>query len=623
MAEAPRRPRPQRRPARQRRWHWLLLAALSVTVLLSACAEVPSAGPVQSAAAPQGGSGTNCCALIMRGPQPGWSPTEIVSGFLLASASFAHGNAIARQYLTPAASRSWQPGSAVTIVDEQPAVVVSPRRFGPESSVTVVASGRVVATVTSSGQYKPVAGRGAAAQQQEFLVERVKGEWRIADLPGAGRVSHELLLPESLFNLVYKPQNLYFYARGQGRPVLVPDPVFVPSDSSDPATRLVRALLNGVPGWLAGAAVSAFPAHTKLLGVQVLPGPPANKTAIVSLSMPAKAVRPAALRALDAQLVWTLTSRSYAEPLIHAVKLNVNGRFWPSSGSAVFDLADYRGMVPGPPAHASLYYIGGDGRVRMLRAAGREGEASSLPVPGPAGQGRIPLTSIAISPDRRYLAGAGQGGAIYVGSIPSSGPHARPPQAAPQVRLTGSGFTTPSWDSADNLWVAGRVGRVRAVWVLPHGQLPASRAGLPPSLGPVTALKVAPDGTRLAMIIGTGTAAHVVIAAIIREGNQYLILQPLPVGPNLSGPSALAWYDADHLVVITGADSATQLWEVPVNGNAATREGAGQPGMTSVAAAGPDNPLYLGVSSGRLERSAGFGEFWSDLAAGRAPTYPG
>ncbi len=599
----------------QRSWGGTAAAAAATALLATACAAVPSEGVVQSTAAPPGGSGTNCCALIMSGPQPNWDPAQIVSGFLLASASFAHRNAIAREYLTADASRSWSPGSAVTIVDQSPTVVMQSRPNGLEGgTVTVVASGREVATLTSSGQYKPVTGSGAAPPEN-FVLERVQGQWRIAELPGP----HVLLLPESLFNLVYRPQDLYFYARGRGHSTLVPDPVFVPSDSTDPATKLVSALMGGVPGWLQGAVGTAFPLRARLLGVQVLPGPPVNKTAIISLSLPPQAARTATLRALDAQLVWTLTSHAYGDPLIGSVKLKVNGHFWPPSGSAVLDVSDYRDLVPHPAASQDLYYVGSDGKVRVLGQQVHGGEESSTPVPGAAGQGRVQLAAIAVSPDRSYLAGLGAGGkTVYVGSLTGAGP-------ATTLRplLTGSMFATPSWDGSGNLWVAGTAAGGAGVWVLPRGASTAVRVSLPAGLGPVQALRVAPDGVRIAMIAGQGTAAHLVIAAIAVAAGQFAILNPVPVGPNVTAPSAVTWYDGDNLLAVTGPSGAMQVWEVPVNGNSATRQGVPQPGIVSIAAAGPQNPLYLALSSGRLERSAGFGEFWSDVTAGSAATYPG
>ena len=286
--------------------------------------------------------------------------------------------------------------------------------------------------------------------------------------------------------------------------------------------------------------------------------------------------------------------------------------------------ADYRTWVPHPATGQSLYYVGGDGRVRMLRQQGGDNETST-PVPGVAGQGHVPMSAIAVSPDQKYLAGiGGKGTAVYVSDLAAALlPHAKAAASTPHARFTGTGFTTPSWDSADNLWVAGRSGGQPGVWVLPHGGGPAVRVSLPPGLGPVTGLRVAPDGTRLAMIVGQGPAAHLVLGAIVRAGGQFAIWSTLPVGPNVSGVTTLAWYDADHLVAVTGTAPAMQVWEVPVNGNNAARQGAPQPGIVSVAAAGPGNPLYLGLASGQLARSAGFGEFWSDLLAGGAATYRG
>ncbi len=125
------------------------------------------------------------------------------------------------------------------------------------------------------------------------------------------------------------------------------------------------------------------------------------------------------------------------------------------------------------------------------------------------------------------------------------------------------------------------------------------------------------------MIVGQGPAAHLVIGAIVGVSGGYAIPFTLPVGPALSDVSAVTWYDPDNLLAITGPADARQIWEVPVNGNDAARQGAVQTGIVSIAAAGQDNSLYLGLASARLERSSGFGEFWSDITSGRDMTYPG
>ena len=66
-----------------------------------------------------------------------------------------------------------------------------------------------------------------------------------------------------------------------------------------------------------------------------------------------------------------------------------------------------------------------------------------------------------------------------------------------------------------------------------------------------------------------------------------------------------------------------QLWEVPANGDNATSLHWQQRGLvTSITAAGPQNPLYLTVG-GRLEKSVALGEPWTDVTAGQAAEYPG
>ena len=91
------------------------LAGALVTVFLAAgCAAVPTSGLLQTTNLPSGNGGvqrgSDCCGLIMNPPAPGWGPERIVLNFILASANFDEHHAVARQYLTPAASKAWDPG---------------------------------------------------------------------------------------------------------------------------------------------------------------------------------------------------------------------------------------------------------------------------------------------------------------------------------------------------------------------------------------------------------------------------------------------------------------------------------------------------------------------------------
>ena len=618
---------------------WLLAAMVAVT-LAAGCADVPTSGLLQHTAVPAGTGGeqegTSCCGYIMTGPGRGSSPSQIVQGFLLASADFGNHHEIARQYLTKAASRSWQPGPgpAVTVIAGPPSVTPSPPPFGSRNTFVVVISAQELGNVSTSGQYTQ-AETGRHQLNQEFTLQRVHGQWRIATLPqtagtkvpstSVDQPSHELLLTKDLFQLAFQPRNLY-YLDPAGKD-LVPDPVFVPVDSGDPVADLVRALLIPPQGWLAGAVLSAFPpAATLLHPVEILPG---SKTAVVDLSLPKSATGDASLAGMASQLVWTLTSSSYGSASIQAVKLEVNGKVWtpPEVSSAVISPRSYPQPALEPPKREELYFLGSNGAARVLGP--RDG--SSTAVPGQAGTGQVELSSIAVSRDQRYLAGiGGPAGAstLYTGSLSAAAkPHATSAARALQSRMSGVSIASLSWDRHDNLWVAGSSGSKPRVWLLGASKGTPVSVGLPPHIRSVTALRVAPDGVRVAMLtrVSTpnGVEPEVLLAAIEKTTNAQVMLSSAgQVGADLTGPSALTWYDADHLLVVNQASSGPQLEEVPVDGDRSSSQSI-EPGMVSIAAAGPNNGLFVGLQTRHLARSVGLGELWNQFAEGSAATYPG
>jgi Lipoprotein LpqB beta-propeller domain/Sporulation and spore germination len=625
-AMADRRRRADAGPARVR--FTLLLGAVLAALLATGCATIPSSGPVGSAPtpAPPGGADVSGGGLIVEGPQPGWNPEQVVSGFLLASASFAHHHATAREYLTPGASRLWQPGAQVTILASTPSVYLQTGRLdGQGNRATVMVSWQELATLDASGQYTA---RGGAARQY-FVLEQVHGEWRIAGVPSpeGSKVSHELLLPAPLFRLDYTPRNLYFYGQRGGQlaaelsdQLLVPAPVFVPVQSSDLVTTLVDDLLHDPSGWLENGAVTAFPPGSRLRKVQVLPGPPGDKTAIVDIGLPRGTPR-STVQEMAAQLVWTLTSPAYSPALIQAVKLKINGRLWaPHAGDTVESLAEYGRYMPRMSRPQNLYYVSSTGAVRMFGQ-----QAHSVALPGQAGTGEVQLSKIAVSMNGHYLAGVGgPATTVYTEDLAAAAKEHAPARVGGlHSRLDGTQFSTPSWDSAGDLWVAGRVHGQPGVWVIPaaSGGKPV-QVSLPLGIGPVTGLRVAPDGVRIALIVGRGASAHMMIGAITRSGGGVFITEAAPLAPGLSGLTALTWYDEDHLLAITQSAGGTKLWEVPVNGDVAVPRSP-QPGMESITAAGQQNALYVEVSGGRLESSVGLGEPWRDITAGGAATYPG
>jgi Lipoprotein LpqB beta-propeller domain/Sporulation and spore germination len=603
---------------------WLVLALLAL-ITVAGCADVPVSGPLQSTRLPAASGGTQqgqqCCGYYFSPPKPDWNPVQIVQNFILASADYGEDHAVARQYLTPSASSSWHPGPgpAVTVIAQPPAVsYVLPPQLNSQKTSVVEITAKELGAVSSTGQFIP-APDGQKALTQRFGLRQVGRQWRIDSLPaGTGRVSRELLLIKDFFQLAYQPRNLYYFDPAYKN--LVPDPVFLPINTADPASVLVNALLAEPQGWLEGAAYSAFPDGTKAVRVQI---PPGSKTAIVDLSMPKTAATRTSLAEMSAQLVWTLASTSYGSRSIQAVKLEVNGHPWtpPGSDSAVQDRTGYPQPCLAPAGHQNLYFLTTSGAARVLLGHG----TASAPVAGQAGTSQIPLSGIAVSPDQHYLAGIGQSaaGPLYVTDLAAAA-QSRASQSARALheRLTGMTISAISWDHQDELWVAGTLHGRPAVQMLQANGGPPVSVTLPPGVQQITAFQVGADGVRVAMIVSTRSGPHVLLAAIVRSGNQITLSSAGQIGVDLTDPAALTWYDADHLLVVDQTSAGPQLMEVPVNGDRSTFQSI-EPGMISITAAGPKNGLFASLQIGQVARTVGLGELWSPFLAGRDATYPG
>jgi lipoprotein LpqB-like beta-propeller protein len=605
------------------------VAGALLGLLASGCAAIPSSGTPQSTPTPPplGGAGVpDCCRTVLQGPQPGWSAVDVVRGFLTASASIAHDHALARKYLTPEANKAWQPGNQVTILASEPKVSpLAGRVTSPGGKLAVVVIGRRLATLSNTGQYNPTT--SSAAKRAPFSLEQVNGRLLIDGLPEPGspaHPSHQLLLPSDLFHLVYTPRNLYYYGLRGG--ALVPDPVFVPTEDTNPAIKLLNDLLNPPGGLLENAATTKFPSGIARPKLQVLPSPSGGKVAIVSFQLPGWVGSQAKL-AMARQLVATLTSSAYSPALFQAVKFKINGKFWePPSADPLLDLDSLPGSGPQQRADAPLYYVNSGGSPRTLGGHNTRSVALS--------NGDATLNDIAVSPSGKYFAGiAPPGSTVYTSGLATASTDKTGEHSAGlhlRAQLSGTGLTSMSWDSANDLWVAGQRPGGYGVWVLPQGKAPATRVTVVPGQGAggdVTGIRVAPDGSRVAMIVGHGSSARLVLGAVVEDDPlSYTILRVVPLAAGLTGVTSLTWYDEDHLLAVsatrTKSGTQTSLWEVPVNGDSA-RPLTGLSDSVSITAAGPKNPLYLSLSTGQVEKSVGLDEPWTYIAAGRAATYPG
>ena len=587
-----------------RRPSLLAIAACVSTIAAGGCATVPTSGPPRLIRESPNDltQGEDFPQLIPAPPGDHWSPRQIVSGFLMASAGFA--DAVAREYLGPG-EQNWKPGWAVTVVSQptvkQPRGI--PRLTGQSSSstATVEVSGQELATLTASGQYQvPPA---SVKQRISFALRKIGGQWRIIDPP------RRLILSKSDFLRVYQPRNLYFFAASRG--TLIPDPVFVPlqATTTDLATGLVRALEQRPLGYLQGVTQTSFPQGTRLLDPVRIVG----SGAIVNLGGKIARATPTVLANVAAQLVWTLTSPSYGRSAIRSVRLEINGRLprqLPGSAGGAELLGTYRRMVPEPSAGAGLYFVGTDGTVQVLSAS--QAAAQPSEARGQAGTGLVPMTAIAVSPpDERFIAGISPDGKVVHAGALAKG-------ATLGSWRPGGTCTSLSWDRHGDLWVATTHG----VWLRPPGGKPPIAVDVGLHGGErVTALRVAPDGVRVAMVVRARGSAQVQIGAVARGSSTASIGQLVPIGPGIADPAALSWYDADDLIVLANPGTGgARLDRVPVNGGQPTAITPEQR-MVSLATAGTQ--IVAGLRSGRMVTFTGSAGVWGPLVPGKDPAYPG
>jgi hypothetical protein len=620
--------------SRARRPLLALLAAVTAALAVTGCVSMPSAGPVLSYPVTQetGGQNGQNLQLTTQPPGSGWTPQEIVSGFLIAAA--ANQDQVAKEYLTPTAREQWDPSLFTTYVYQNRPNVLNPvpqpavsqpgatsgkkGRQQPPPTATVEVNGKIQAILsTKEGTYAvPSASGSNGSGPQSFTVQKTGDGWRISIAPSV------LLLTQAQFAEDYDLRNLYFF--DPNNHYLVPDPVYVPlqASASTLTNRLVGYLKSPPGDWLAeGATQTAFPAATKVNATLAGNLATVNVTGTISKAQRAQAM---------SQLLWTLVGSGQGASQVHSVELIVNGKPFYPSGSPVNPVQNLAQATYRPATGASetaagqpVYYLDSAGEVYSNRV-GVAGVAGQQTRVAKIGAG---YTKIAVSKDGTYLA-ALRDNELYIG-----------PVHGPLVRQQGSGYMTLSWDPANNLWTT--TGLNEQIFVFRAGASPDSRQGRPieatvtsgPSIvsgDQFTALQIAPDGVRVAMILN---ADVLTFGAIVWEqgtgpglGSVRIQLSPFNVGDLTSGFDQVTWYGADNVITLGGP--AYTLTEYPVNGGTPTSQTLNQ--RVESITASPGQALIAGVAKDEMIEASNLTGAWATIATstgtpvkGTSPTYPG
>jgi hypothetical protein len=374
---------------------------------------------------------------------------------------------------------------------------------------------------------------------------------------------------------------------------------------------LVSDLIHPPGDWLSrGATVSAFPKKTTTIGDVTLNG----GTATINLGGSiAKADNATELQRISAQLLWTLTGSGESGPAVQSVQISLDGQPWSPKGSDLNPVQQLHQSKYSPRTGASslFYYVDSSGN--LLSSDGPQGKKVKVSRIGTG------YSQIAVSPDQDYLA-ALRNGSLFIGRL-----------GGPLAKRGGTDYTSISWDPSDDLWATSG-----DQIVMLHGTAdPNQPQGKPipvdvvsldgtPNIGPFTALRVAPDGVRVAIIVG-GTALNfgaIVSQAGGRPGQATveIVLSPFSVSAPGATFTALTWYGSDN--VITLSDPGPELTEYPVDGGNSTSIPA-QPRMSWITAS-LGSPLIAGMPGGALVSDASLSGTWTVLGGtGASAVYPG
>ncbi|WP_432171266.1 LpqB family beta-propeller domain-containing protein [Streptomyces sp. 1222.5] len=592
-------------------------AAVGV-VLLTGCASMPDSGDLRNVeSTPRQDTGVRVFAMP---PADGAGPGEIMQGFLEALTSDDTEYDTARKYLTADAARAWRPEHSTTVLTNGPSIETDCQASGREEagSVTCVLAGSQVATIDAQQAYKPA--DGPYRKKLHLSKDGKSGQWRIDGLPDG------VVMGKSDFQRNYTSVDKYYFASNTavgttGEPVSVADPVFVRS-KVDPMTQMVRSLLRGPTRWLGPVVRSSFPTGTALRkDVSGLTPDDQNKLT-VPLNLKASQVAASKCSEMATQVLFTLRNLA---PTLESVELTGLG------GGPLCELDEEH--AKSTAWHGSdrrpefLYYL--DGKHRLVRMPTGSPGAGGVPVPGPLGEGNKGLQSVAVSRDEHNAAGVGDNGrSLYVASLSASGslgdPLVTSNGPSPEDRLT-----TPSWDARGDLWVADRDPDHTRLKVLQQGVAEPEDVAVPGLPGKIKDVRVAADGTRIALVVEQkGGRQSLLIGRIQRDngtGQGILVDDLRSAAPDLEQVSAISWAGDSRLLAVGREQGGVQQMRyVEVDGSTLNSPAPGAlPGVKAVAASEDERVPLVAYSDDGIVRLPSGAQWQKVDKDGTAPVYPG
>lgn len=526
---------------------WTAFAALLVLCLASACTTIPDSSQPQIVQP----LGVQPPDVTVTGPEVGAEPRAIVQGFLDQNGTADPNHASARQYLSPDERTRWS-DQTVTVVDRAQVrnFVFGKRQHGGVRTGRITVTGKELGTIDESGSYKPFlrgdgSGLGGVPYSATFQLRTVRGEWRIDQLPPG-------LLVDALHFQAFRQYAVYFFDSQEQ--YLAPVARYTQLlDPADVVPWLVQELAGQPPSGLA----TGLPQNGSDAVKVTYPSDPSDPTQPVAVEIPgASGLDRANLDRLAAQVGATLQQVLQVD----RIEITDGGKpvRIPGARSAAFaaDMlaSDYQ---PAPPS-TELFYVH---KGAVFQEAGRR-------IPGKVGLGVYGLTSVALTtaPGSDALLVAGVRGPPDDATLDI--PNPKVPGTLVPTSVHGQ-LSRPSWaPGRREVWIGDgpdlkRVTGPRAV------QTVALNVSQGKASGQVSAVRISPDGTRVALVLTTASSSQIYVGNIVRGTSSVSVNDLQPISPQGVAVTDVAWNDQLKLFA-TGRDLITgvhQVYEVQCDGS--------------------------------------------------------
>jgi len=501
-------------------------------------------------------------------PAPDDKPRQIVEGFLRATSYYQPNYTVARQFLTPMAAEKWSPDTGVSIY--RAAVI-------PKGKATFELHGNVVGSIETDRTYT-VRNLGLA---YKFVLSDENGHWRIANPPPG------LWVSEVSFKFFYQSYDRYFVANNRS---LVPDPIYLPalSNPANVASALIKALLNGPSEWLKPAVSTAIPPNTSLSvdSVTITDG-----IAEVALGESILALSDAQRSVLAAQIAFTLKQVGGVKGVL--IKVNQQPYRVPGAdpNSQVTSVdAIPRELDPIPSVAGEQAYAVKKGAIEQVTPSADS--PTSNPVPGPLGRNLYPVDAVAVSVTNTDLAVTTNGRTTLRRA-------AMMPDGSAKNLLTGATeLLRPQFSRYGEIWEVGKQGGQQRMWMFSPDN---TKHVITSPVQNITAFRISPDGTRIALVRRTANGSELGLARIIRSDQPrvefWRRLDTSQSGTSISEIADVAWFDPTELLVLGKAGGNSTLFRVVQDASLVTQKGEAQDFDAKELAVSPQTQSVIMVGS--------------------------